>query len=631
MAEKKITIKVDTGQSKKSIDQLSNSLDKATENAQELNAETNKKSGQGVSGLSGMLSGLFPKFSQAISAVKSFNSTLFLLVANPIGATIAAIVAGLTILYKAFASTKAGGEAIDRVFAGIGATIDVLRDRVLTFGNAIKNIFTGDFAKAIQGLRDSFSGIGQEIADEIDVAVEATKGLQEVVDTERNLSVSRARLNRDLAASREIISDQNATYAQKIKAIKEIRIAEEKQTKQELTNAKKKLNAIVALNAQSDTDRENLDKEADARKAVYELEQVSAQNRRAYNKLEKMALSQQNSLLAEQASIRKENQKIQEEAQKEALKILNDAYIVTLAERDKEIYQAGEKLNADILALNKAGIKDLTAVKEAYNINVAKIEKKYNDEAKKLADENAKLVSDNLQAALDAEFAAFDKQLKRKTDKNLEDANNEQLSFDARLQAINDRESQIKNIYFENEEARTAFEKQNADARKKIVEGERDAKIAAALAVADTLANVANLIGKETAAGKALAVASATISAISSAQKAYESTVGIPYVGPVLAPINAGLALAAGYKNVKDILAVQIPGASGGGGAGGGASSNAPAAPRFNVVGASPASANQIAGTIGKDLPPVKAYVVANDVTSAQSLNRNIVSSASLG
>jgi hypothetical protein len=168
----------------------------------------------------------------------------------------------------------------------------------------------------------------------------------------------------------------------------------------------------------------------------------------------------------------------------------------------------------------------------------------------------------------------------------------------------------------------------NSAAQIELAREEARAKQEAALAVADTLANVSALIGRETVAGKALAVASATISAISSAQKAYEATIGIPYVGPVLAPINAGIALAAGYKNVEDILAVQIPGASGGGG---GAAAAPPASPRFNVVGTAPASANQVANTLGKDLPPVKAYVVANDVTSAQSLNRNIVSSASLG
>ena len=143
---------------------------------------------------------------------------------------------------------------------------------------------------------------------------------------------------------------------------------------------------------------------------------------------------------------------------------------------------------------------------------------------------------------------------------------------------------------------------------------------------------MSELLGKETAAGKAAAVASATINTFSSAQKAYDATVGIPYVGPILAPINAGIAIAAGIKNVKSILAVKVPGGGGGsapsGGGGGGAST--PAAPAFNVVGASPT--NQLAQTIGnQQQQPIKAYVVSNDVTTAQSLDRNIISSASIG
>jgi len=89
-----------------------------------------------------------------------------------------------------------------------------------------------------------------------------------------------------------------------------------------------------------------------------------------------------------------------------------------------------------------------------------------------------------------------------------------------------------------------AKSKELASAEVKIEQEKGKAKIAAATTVADTLNALSNLVGQETAAGKAMAVASATISAILSAQKAYESTIGIPFVGPVLAPINAGLALA---------------------------------------------------------------------------------------
>lgn len=72
---------------------------------------------------------------------------------------------------------------------------------------------------------------------------------------------------------------------------------------------------------------------------------------------------------------------------------------------------------------------------------------------------------------------------------------------------------------------------------------------------------------------------------------------------------------------------VAPPGTPGLGGAtdlGGG-----PQAPQFNVIGAT--GQNQLAAAIAAtQQQPVKAYVVSNDVTTAQSLDRNIVAEASL-
>ncbi len=51
--------------------------------------------------------------------------------------------------------------------------------------------------------------------------------------------------------------------------------------------------------------------------------------------------------------------------------------------------------------------------------------------------------------------------------------------------------------------------------------------------------------------------------------------------------------------------------------------------PSFSTVGQS--GTNQIAEALGQEQPPVQAYVVAQDVTTAQSLEHNIISSASIG
>ena len=166
-----------------------------------------------------------------------------------------------------------------------------------------------------------------------------------------------------------------------------------------------------------------------------------------------------------------------------------------------------------------------------------------------------------------------------------------------------------------------------------IAKGERELnkqKIAdmneALAATSSTLGQVADLFGKESAAGKAAAIAQATIDTYLSAQKAYTATVGVPIVGPVLAPINAGLAIAAGIKNIKAITAVKVPNDSGGGG--GNLSNNFTSgaqAPSFNVVGNS--GMNQLAQI---QQTPIQAYVVSGEVTSAQALDRNRVKNATL-
>lgn len=145
-------------------------------------------------------------------------------------------------------------------------------------------------------------------------------------------------------------------------------------------------------------------------------------------------------------------------------------------------------------------------------------------------------------------------------------------------------------------------------------------------ATSATLGQVADLFGRESAAGKAAAIAQATIDTYLSAQKAYTATVGVPIVGPVLAPINAGLAIAAGIKNIKAITAVKVPNDSGGGG--GNVSNNFTSgaqAPSFNVVGNS--GMNQLAQI---QQTPIQAFVVSGEVTSAQALDRNRIKNATL-
>jgi len=317
------------------------------------------------------------------------------------------------------------------------------------------------------------------------------------------------------------------------------------------------------------------------------------------------------------------NKKAEEERQKEKdeLQKQKDALKSIEEKASKELEDLKAKTDREKLELQKQ--RDL---EELDNIKLSEEEK-----AKARFDilEKYRIKGEELDAIEAEKKTTTDIEKKQK---ELED---QTLSFDERRAILDEQNAIITEGDFKTEEDRTKAKEANAKARMEIDKLEGKAKIDAMDAVASTLSGASELLGKETAAGKALAVASTTISTISSAQKAYESTIGIPFVGPVLAPINAGLAIAGGIMNVKKILSVQVPGGGGGSVSAPSISSSATAgvtsAPNFNVVGN--AGTNQLASSLGNAMQqnPIQAYVVSGAVTTAQSLDRNIISNASLG
>jgi len=231
----------------------------------------------------------------------------------------------------------------------------------------------------------------------------------------------------------------------------------------------------------------------------------------------------------------------------------------------------------------------------------------------------------------DGSVKAFDESVLEMDIIDKEALNANQARIEAEIQAEKDLQQQILDAQNAGLSAQQDAEYAHAQWLKALDEQKKQDRLEAAQALSDTFGQIANLFGEQTAAGKAAAIAQATIDTFLSAQKAYQATVGIPIVGPVLAPINAGIAIAAGIKNIQAIRAVPTPNNSGGGGGGGGISnsfSGATAqtqAPSFNIVGNS--GVNQLAQL---QQTPVQAYVVSGSVTTAQALDRNRIENATL-
>ena len=148
------------------------------------------------------------------------------------------------------------------------------------------------------------------------------------------------------------------------------------------------------------------------------------------------------------------------------------------------------------------------------------------------------------------------------------------------------------------------------------------------LAIAgDALGAVSELLGENSKAGKAAAIAQAIINSYLGFTEVLKTPTTIPEpFGSIQKAVSAAGILASGLKTVKQIASTQIPG----GGGGSAPSASAPQAPAFNVVGASPE--NQLAEVLGdQQKQPVKAYVVSDEVTNAQAMDRKIVKGASIG
>ena len=165
---------------------------------------------------------------------------------------------------------------------------------------------------------------------------------------------------------------------------------------------------------------------------------------------------------------------------------------------------------------------------------------------------------------------------------------------------------------------------QEIDLNKKV----KDAKVGMAQ---QTLGLIGAIAGKGSKIAKGVAIAQATISGIQATQNAYTTAALSPIttVFPAYPFVQAGLAAGFAALNIASIKSTSSSGGGGVSAPSGGGGAAAPKPPSFNIVGAS--DTNQLADAVaGQEKQPTQAYVVANDVTSAQSLQNNIVEGSTI-
>lgn len=217
---------------------------------------------------------------------------------------------------------------------------------------------------------------------------------------------------------------------------------------------------------------------------------------------------------------------------------------------------------------------------------------------------------------------------KDKKDKKDKEFAELEASFDAQVKLAEDA-AKKEEEFQKNKDTAIALSKQNLTNIISGLESSGLAKTKAGQVISKTIALTQIGIDSAVAISKASTLANAEGAA---AQLAFPLVPGIGTIARVISYASTVMSVASNIAKAKQLLS---SGGDGGGAGGGGGSApsggaSAPSAPSFNVVGNG--GANQIAGVMAnKEMPPIKTYVVAGDVTTQQGLNMNIKNNATIG
>ena len=617
-------------------------------------AEKNQADYGGVLGFvdkqtGGAVSGIQNLTKSVTGATKGFNLMKIAWMATGLGALVLLI----TSIVGAFTRSEEGQEKFARGMAMIGAVVDqaldlfanlgtgiidafmnpveslknfgktiqefvmdkvqLVIDGMGLMGSALSKLFSGDFSGALDDAGEGFVKLNRgmnptviltealidgtkklikatgelidETGREIDVMNKVTKMRQKAHHIERELQIERANANREINDIRLQAEDrENKSASERIKLLRKAQAIEEDITKKEIKAKQMLVDAMILEQSISLTTIEEKDKLA---KMQAELINLDTKKLRSQRLLQTQITTAVNEEIA-------------------AAKTLQDFKDSLRVKDEENKFAEIEQEKADRLK----SLEDLKATETEKQQIKLDIEQAFKDKKKLIEDEEKTKLDEEREQFLESEL--------EKDELNLEDQRTKALDELARLEGTDQQKLAIN----------TKYDKLEAE-QDKI---KRDAEIDMAK---QTFAGIANLLGENSKAGKAAAIAAALINTYQGITAELQTKTATPF-GFALKLVNIASTASIGFKAVKSIMATNAK--SGGGtatnpaaGAGrAGAEETPPIPPAFNIVGSS--GTNQLADAIGgQSQQPVQAFVVASEVTSAQALERNTIEGATIG
>lgn len=599
----------------KSISNTNKEVSTVGDSSKQLTSSLDSVSGGAVSAFKNLKSGL-------TTAVSGFNSLKVAIIGTGIGALIIAILA----VKQAFTSSEEGQNKFAKIMGVIGSVVGNLSDILSDLGMKIisafenpkqalidfKNLIKENIQNRFQAIIDTLGFLGSAFkkvfsGDFSGALEDAKKAGSSYIDVLTGVKDTLGK-----------VSKATSDFANELK--KEAKIAG--QIADQRAKADKVERALIVERAKANRDRaELLDKAAqkekfNASERIGFLEEAARIDEEITNKEINAAKLRLQAKQAENALANSTKADLDEEANLKA----------RLIDLETQRLTKQKTVSAQIVSARREEAAELKAIKDEEDTRIKEQEdKKIADDKAKLDKEiaEAKALSDLKNQIRDSEAVTEDERRALEIQKTIEHYDN--LIALATEQGLATEALEQAKV--------NALNKFNQANSKNQINWEKLTQSEKTRVVSQGLNNLTSILGEESAAGKAAAIANATISTYQSATDSYKSLSGIPIIGPALGFAAAGAAIVGGITNVKKIVSTKVPNSSRGGGSApsiSGSTASAPSIPpAFNVVGAS--GTNQLADAIGgQSQQPIKAFVVSNDVTSAQSMDRNIVSGASI-
>ena len=590
MAEQvQVELEVETKQAEKNGDDLTGgikNLTKAVELGNEQTAaglksieETSKSTGEGVKGIGKSIKtaglGLFIIALDTIKELFMQNQ----MVADAVGAAFEGLALVFNDVFGLLTggqeSVKKLGDAFDKYF---GQPIKTATQAFEKFGDAFSKIFGGDFSGALESAQEGFSGLGDAISETGDGFVEAATDAAEYAVEIKEAAVA----NVQLAKSAEIAEATNAGLLEKY------------------------------------------DRQAEQQRQIRDEERNSIEDRIAANNKLGKVLEEQNTVMLKNANISLKAAQIAFDKNKSTeneVALITAKNEVMAVEATVEGFRSEQKAND--LALDRERIELINTEKES--VSTLGFEKRKFDAEQEESDilriEKLRKINEEEKIAQETRLQGI-----------IDEAN---IGTQARV----DAEIALNEFLESNYQERIGLETELEDA----VVASNDAKLASQLEFLSAVSSVTSSLdglfkegsrAAKTAALTTIAINTATglIQGLDIAQKSAKlAGPGAALAFPIFYASQIAAVLGAASQ-AKGILSSSSNGSSVSGISTSTLTSPSATqfesqAPEFNIVGTS--GVNQIADVVSSQAP-VKAYVVANDVTTAQALDRNIVESATL-